>query len=38
MEVRVDGADDYEILRWQTAASQVWEADDSLELWDGGMF
>lgn len=38
VEVRVDGADDYEILRWQTAASQVWEADDSLELWDGGMF
>ncbi len=29
---------DYEIVRWQTAAVEVWEFDDSLELWDGEMF
>ncbi len=38
VEVRVDGANDYEILRWQAAPSQEWKTDDSLELWDGGTF
>ncbi len=37
VEVRVRGSD-YTVLRWQTVASQTWQADDSLELWDGGMF
>ena len=26
---------DYEILRWQTLSTAVWETDDSIELWDG---
>lgn len=26
---------DYEILRWQTLSTAAWEADDSIELWDG---
>lgn len=37
VEVQVKGTD-YTVLRWQLAPSQEWEADDSLELWDGGMF
>lgn len=37
VEVQVRGAD-YTVLRWQTVSSETWEADDSLELWDGGMF
>lgn len=29
----------YKILRWEAAASVEWEADSTLELWDGnGMF
>ena len=27
--------DEYEILRWQTVSTTVWEADDSMEVWDG---
>lgn len=27
--------DDYEILRWQTVSTTAWEADDSMEVWDG---
>lgn len=38
VEVRVAGAEDYEILRWQAAPSREWQADDSLELWDGEAF
>ena len=26
---------DYEIIRWQTVTTDAWEADDSIELWDG---
>lgn len=32
--VRLTG-DDYEILRWQTLSTTAWEADDSIEVWDG---
>ena len=34
VEVRVDGADDWEILRWQAVPVGDWEADNSIELWD----
>ena len=34
VEVRVDGAEDYEILRWQAVPSQAWEPDVGIELWD----
>nr|WP_325300569.1 hypothetical protein [uncultured Oscillibacter sp.] len=30
--------EDYRILRWQTVPSQKWQADDSLDIWDGPMF
>lgn len=35
--VQIRGTD-YTVLRWQTAAIGTWRADDSLEVWDGGMF
>jgi len=34
VEVRVDGANDYEILRWQAAPVGDWEVDEGIELWD----
>ncbi len=37
VEVRVGGGT-YVVLRWQAAPSSEWEADYSLNLWDGGMF
>lgn len=37
VEVRVQG-EAYTVLKWQAAASAAWEADDSLDLWDGGIF
>lgn len=37
VEVEVDGAA-YRILRWQTVPTGEWEADDSLEVWDGTLF
>lgn len=37
VEVRIQGMD-YTVLRWQTVPVGEWEADDSLDLWDGGMF
>ena len=27
--------ENYDILRWQTVSTAAWEADDSIELWDG---
>lgn len=35
VEVRVDGPDDYEILRWQAVSTAEWAPDDHLEVWDG---
>jgi len=37
IEVQVQGTD-YTVLRWQAASIGEWETDNSLELWDGGMF
>lgn len=34
VEVAVQGAE-YKILRWQAVSSVDWQADDTLELWDG---
>ena len=34
VEVLVTGSD-YKVLRWQAASAGEWEADNSLELWDG---
>ena len=34
MEVRVDGVNDYEILRWQAVPVGEWEADEGIDLWD----
>lgn len=33
-EVAVQGAE-YKILRWQAVSSVDWQADDTLDLWDG---
>lgn len=34
VEVRMDGANDFEILRWQAAPVGDWEIDEGIELWD----
>ncbi len=34
VEVAVQGAE-YKILRWQAVSSVDWQADDTLDLWDG---
>ena len=34
VEVRVDGVNDYEILRWQAVPVGEWEADEGIDLWD----
>lgn len=34
VEVRLDGSD-YEILKWQSVYSADWNADESLNVWDG---
>lgn len=34
VEVRING-DDWEILRWNSAAVVEWNADDTLTVWDG---
>ena len=34
VEVRVNGVNDWEILRWQAVPVGDWEADNSVELWD----
>ena len=36
VRVRVDGAD-WTVLRWQAVSTAQWEADESLDLWDGGV-
>lgn len=33
-----DGGMDYEILRWQAAASGEWESDEFIGIWDGTLF
>ncbi|MCI5499950.1 MAG: hypothetical protein MR419_10575 [Clostridiales bacterium] len=35
--VQVQGTD-YTVLQWQTSPTGVWKTDNSLDLWDGGMF
>lgn len=37
VEVRVRG-NDYTVLRWQAVFTGEWEANESLELWDGAPF
>jgi len=34
VEVRIDGVDDFEILRWQAAPVGDWEIDEGIDLWD----
>lgn len=34
-KVRVDSAQDYEILKWQTVSTADWTADENLHVWDG---
>ncbi len=34
-EVEVLENGDYKILKWQSVRSSEWQADDSLDLWDG---
>lgn len=36
MRVRLDG-EDWSVLRWQAVSTAQWEADESLDLWDGGV-
>ena len=38
VEVLVRGDGSYQVLRWQAVPTALWEADDSLELWDGTPF
>lgn len=35
VEVRIDTADDYEVLRWQVVNTGEWTSDGGLEIWDG---
>ena len=35
VEARVNWDGSYTILRWQAVATQEWESDESLNLWDG---
>lgn len=37
VEVQIQGTE-YTILRWQMAFTGEWNPDDSLDLWDGGIF
>lgn len=35
----VQNGDSWSVLRWQTVVTTQWEADDSIEIWDGdGIF
>lgn len=34
VEVRVDGPDRWEVLRWQAVPVGDWEIDEGIELWD----
>lgn len=36
VRVRLDG-EDWSVLRWQAVSTAQWEADESLDLWDGGV-
>lgn len=36
VRVRVDGGA-WTVLRWQAVSTARWEADESLDLWDGGV-
>ena len=33
--VRLDNANSYELLQWQTVSTSPWQADDSIDVWDG---
>lgn len=35
-EVKVSEGGGYEILRWQLVSSVNWEADEDINVWDGG--
>jgi hypothetical protein len=37
VEVQLDGAE-YTILRWQAVSTNQWQADTSLDVWDGSTF
>ena len=37
VEVQINGTE-YTVLRWQMVFTGEWKADDSLDLWDGGIF
>ena len=37
VEVRVDGVNDFEILRWQAVPVGEWEIDEGIDLWDMDM-
>ena len=34
VEVRVDGENNWEVLRWQAVPAGEWEADEGMDLWD----
>lgn len=36
VRVRLDG-EDWSVLRWQAVSTAQWEADESLDLWDGSV-
>lgn len=35
VEVRVDGAQDYQVLKWQAVSTTDWTADENLNVWNG---
>lgn len=38
VEVRVDGPEDWEVLRWQAVPAGDWEVDEGIDLWDMEIF
>ncbi|MBQ5886309.1 MAG: hypothetical protein IIW82_01495, partial [Clostridia bacterium] len=37
MELRIEvREDDWKVLRWQVVSTVQWQADESLDLWNGG--
>ena len=38
VEVRIDGVNDWEVLRWQAAPVGEWEIDEGMDLWDMEIF
>ncbi|GFI62497.1 hypothetical protein IMSAG049_01681 [Clostridiales bacterium] len=37
VEVQLEGSE-YTVLRWQSVATEEWESNNTLELWDGTAF